>query len=98
MPLGEPKFEQIKKKPWQEEIGFRKVKGFVKEQAELLKKEGFPIGSDGRISPDEYSRIYSKEVLDGDKKYVQGHEIKFSENIYSTRDIENSDAGEGFEI
>lgn len=98
MPLGEPKFEQIKKKPWQEEIGFRKVKGFVKEQAELLRKEGFPIGPDGRISPDQYLSVYSQEVLSEDNKKVQDYEKKFSQNIYSTRDVENSDAGEGFEI
>lgn len=100
MSFEQPKFGTgvAKERPWQEERGFRKVTGFVKEQAEFLKKEGFPIGPDGRISPDQYSSVYPKEVLERDNMAVKDYERKFSQNIYSTRDIENSDAGEGFEI
>jgi len=90
--------EISKKKPWQEERGYRKVRGFIEEQAENMRKEGFPVGSDGRISPEKYLGVYSQEALSEDKRKVQDRKRKFSQNIFSNRDVENSEAGEGFEV
>lgn len=99
LPFGELKFEKINKASWEaEKAGYRKLTRFIEENADQMKGEGFPIGHDGRISPEGYSGVYSQEALLKDSEKVLEYERKFDELKLSTRDVENSDAGEGFEI
>ncbi len=54
-----------------------KLSTFIKELSEKLKKEGVPVDEDCRIEMTAFGNIYSPEVIEKDKKLVQGYELEW---------------------
>lgn len=81
-----------------------KVRDFMKEISKELKREGFPIGNDGRIDMRAFKNFYSKGALIEDNKYIKKREDSFDEELlekgFSKEEIEERklmSAGERFE-
>ena len=56
-----------------------KVRDFMKEISKELKREGFPIGNDGRIDMRAFEKVYSKGEVKRDNDYIKQKENLFNQ-------------------
>lgn len=58
-----------------------KVEKFMKIISVELRREGLPIGNDGRIDARAFKRVYSNGEMDSDKNYVKDRENSFKKEL-----------------
>ncbi len=84
MPFSESKFEgEQYRKLEREEEGkekekeVEKLRVFIKELSEKLKKEGVPLDEDCRINSDAFNDVYPETVIKKDKELVRDYELEW---------------------
>jgi len=69
--------EKILERIEEEEENREKLENFIKRTAENLQREGVPVTEDCRIDISAFSKVYSENVIERDKKLIKEYESQW---------------------